>query len=242
MLSRAAAGFVIATTRRHGHALQVIPLHSSTSRRAFVARLALGGAVLSTPRAFAARRVLTPSQTEGPFYPDRLPLDTDNDLVRIQPGERDAAGTVTWLRGRILDRRGRAVRNATVEIWQCDHHGVYLHSGSDHGNRRDAAFQGFGRFVTDASGEYLFRTLRPVPYPGRTPHIHFAIKAPGHEKFTTQCYVRGEASNLTDGLWKEIQDPRQRASVTVPFEPLRGSTTGELRARFDVVLGWTPES
>ncbi len=217
------------------------PFRPGAPRRTFISRVTFACAGLLAPAALAARRIPTPSQTEGPFYPDRLPLDTDNDLVRIQPGERDAAGTVTWLRGRILDRRGRPLRNATVEIWQCDRHGVYLHSGSSQAERRDAAFQGFGRFVTDSSGEYLFRTIRPVPYPGRTPHIHFAIKAPGCERFTTQCYVKGEPGNLTDGIWKGFRDDRQRSAVTVPFVPLRGGN-GELRATFDVVLGSTPEA
>ncbi|MCC6231147.1 MAG: intradiol ring-cleavage dioxygenase [Verrucomicrobiales bacterium] len=218
------------------------PLAFSTHRRTFLSRLFLGCAAWPIPAAFAARRVPTPSQTEGPFYPDRLPLDTDNDLVRIQPSESDAAGTVTWLQGRILDARGRAVRNATVEIWQCDQNGAYLHSGSGQADRRDPGFQGFGRFVTGSRGEYLFRTIRPVPYPGRTPHIHFAVKAPGVERLTTQCYVEGDPGNPTDSVWKSIGDARKRAAVTVPFRPVRRARHREYQARFDVVLGWTPEA
>ncbi|MBL9126845.1 MAG: intradiol ring-cleavage dioxygenase [Verrucomicrobiales bacterium] len=220
-------------------------MHSSLvhapDRRRFLNRLALATAFFAVPGAYARALRLTPTQTEGPFYPDRLPLDTDNDLLVLNDALTPAAGTVTWLSGRILDSRGKPIRNATVEIWQCDANGAYLHSGSDQRDRRDAHFQGFGRFVTGSDGGYLFRTIRPVPYPGRTPHIHFAVKSKGREKFTTQCYVRGEPRNAADGIWSSVKDPRQRDAITVPFVPLRGSKAGELTARFDVVLGVAPE-
>jgi protocatechuate 3,4-dioxygenase beta subunit len=176
----------------------------------------------------------------GPFYPDRLPLDTDNDLVVLNDSLRPADGEITYLNGRILDGRGRPIRGAEVEIWQCDQNGVYLHSGSDNGGKRDRNFQGFGRFLTGSSGEYLFRTIKPVPYPGRTSHIHSKIKLGGRTLLVTQCYIADHPANLRDGIWKEIKDLRQRAAVTVPFRPLRGSRAGELAARFDVVLGLTP--
>ncbi|MDO8544327.1 MAG: protocatechuate 3,4-dioxygenase [Opitutaceae bacterium] len=213
-----------------------------TDRRRFLIQLALGTAMFTVPGAFAAELVRTPRQTEGPFYPDRLPLDTDNDLLVVNDGITPAVGAVTYLSGRVLDASGSPVRNALVEIWQVDHHGVYLHSGSASHARRDTNFQGFGRFLTGASGEYLFRTIKPVPYPGRTPHIHFAVKLPRREKFTTQCYIEGEAQNERDGVLRRITDRRARASVIVPFAPLPGSRAGELAARFDIVLGLTPEA
>jgi len=211
-------------------------------RRRFLSALAAGGAFWTVPGAFAAALQLTPAQTEGPFYPDRLPLDTDNDLIVLNDATTPALGTVTYLSGRVLDLRGRPIRNAVVEIWQADHHGVYLHRGSAGGERRDPGFQGYGRFLTGSGGEYLFRTIRPVAYPGRTPHIHMAVKSPGREKLTTQCYIRGEKGNATDGVLKAIRDERARNSVIVAFDPLKGSQAGELSARFDVVLGLTPEA
>ena len=197
--------------------------------------------MFTTRGAFASQLVRTPPQTEGPFYPDKLPLDTDNDLLIVNDGITPAVGDVTWLSGRVLDARGTPVRNALVEIWQCDHNGVYLHSGSDNAGKRDLHFQGFGRFLTGSSGEYVFRTIKPVSYPGRTPHIHFALKLKGQDKFTTQCYIKGEAQNEKDGVYKEIKDPKARRAVTVAFDPLKGSHAGELAARFDIVLGLTPK-
>jgi protocatechuate 3,4-dioxygenase beta subunit len=195
-----------------------------------------------TPGAFAEELVKTPRQTEGPFYPDKLPLDTDNDLLVINDGITPAVGEVTWLSGRILDANGNPMRNALVEIWQVDRKGAYLHTGSANRTERDSNFQGFGRFHTGSTGEYLFRTIKPVAYPGRTPHIHFAVKTKGRDKFTTQCYVKGEPRNEKDGVLRGIRDPKARESVIVPFEPLRDSKIGELAARFDIVLGFTPEA
>jgi protocatechuate 3,4-dioxygenase beta subunit len=211
-------------------------------RRAFLKGAALGAAALAAPGALAAELVRTPSQTAGPFYPDRLPLDTDNDLLLLNDADRLGAGEITWLSGRILDARGNPLRAAVVEIWQVDGNGVYLHGQSGNGKKRDARFQGFGRFLTGPDGEYLFRTIKPVPYGSRTPHIHFAVRMPGMEAFTTQCYVEGEPLNERDGVLGRIADAAERRSVVVPFQALQGSRTGELEARFDIVLGFTPRA
>ena len=211
------------------------------SRRAFIGGIAAGFAALQTPGTFAEELTRTPSQTEGPFYPDKLPLDTDNDLLIINDTIDAAVGEVTYLSGRILDASGSPIRNATVEIWQVDHHGAYLHSGSGNRDKRDSHFQGFGRFLTGRSGEYAFRTIKPVPYPGRTPHIHFAVKVPQQEKFTTQCYVKGHPGNAKDGILRSMRDEKARESLLVDFAPVKESKIGELTARFDIVLGFTPQ-
>jgi protocatechuate 3,4-dioxygenase beta subunit len=212
---------------------------ASPSRRAFVRSLAFGGAALATRGAFAEALTITPSSTEGPFYPDHLPLDTDNDLIIINDALTPAIGEITHLGGRILDADGKPLRNAVVEIWQVDGNGVYLHSQSA-GAKRDANFQGYGRFLTGSSGEYYFRTVKPVPYPGRTPHIHFAINSHGKRVLTTQMYVKDEAGNDRDGIYRSIRDAKQRESVTIDFQPLPESKLGELAAKFDIVLGQTP--
>jgi protocatechuate 3,4-dioxygenase beta subunit len=209
-------------------------------RRDFVHRIAFGAAAFAAPGAFAEALTLTPRQTEGPFYPDHLPLDTDNDLIIVNDSLTPAVGEITHLGGRVLDAEGRPIRNAEIEIWQVDGHGVYLHSKSA-GEKRDANFQGYGRFLTGSSGEYYFRTVKPVPYPGRTPHIHFAISRRGNRVLTTQLYVKGEERNERDGIYRGISDEKQRAAVTTAFEPLKNSKVGELAANFDIVLGITPE-
>ena len=211
-------------------------------RRLFLRNLSFAAALFTVPGAFAEELVRTPRQTEGPFYPTQLPLDTDNDLIIVNDGLTPAVGDITHLNGRILDSSGKPIRNALVEIWQVDKHGAYLHSGSDNYGSRDKNFQGFGRFMTGSTGEYYFRTIKPVPYPGRTPHIHFAVKMKGHDKFTTQCYIKGDPGNEKDGIYKSIRDTKARDSVTIDFAPLKSSKVGELAARFDIVMGYTPEA
>ena len=212
-------------------------------RRRFLGQLASGLLVVtSSGAAFAEELVRTPRQTEGPFYPDKLPLDTDNDLLIVNNAITPAVGEITQLSGRILDARGEPVRNALIEIWQVDRNGSYLHTRSANGGARDTNFQGYGRFVTGSTGEYRFRTIKPVPYPGRTPHIHVKVSKGDNELLTTQCYVSGERANARDGVLQGIRDPKQRASVIVPFLPLKESRAGELAARFDIVLGFTPSA
>lgn len=212
------------------------------TRRGFLGAMTVGAAALTVPGAFAEELTRTPAQTEGPFYPDKLPLDTDNDLLIINDTITPAVGDITHLTGRILDANGNPIRNAVVEIWQCDQHGAYLHTKSGNAENRDSNFQGFGRFLTGRKGEYYFRTIKPVPYPGRTPHIHFAVKVPKKKDFTTQCYVKGDPGNAKDGILKSIRDPKALASVMVDFVPLQESKIGELAASFDIVLGFTPEA
>jgi protocatechuate 3,4-dioxygenase beta subunit len=208
------------------------------NRRAFLRNMSAGAAFFTFPGLFADELVQTPRQTQGPFYPDKLPLDTDNDLLVINETITPAVGEITWLSGRVLDARGEPIRNAVVEIWQCDKNGVYLHSKTGNPDKRDNNFQGFGRFITASNGAYVFRTIKPVPYPGRTPHIHFMLKLKGRENFTTQCYIEGEPGNERDGVLKGIKDPKAKASVIVPFTPIKDSRIGELAARFDIVLGF----
>jgi protocatechuate 3,4-dioxygenase, beta subunit len=210
-------------------------------RRTFLGGAALGAASLYVPGVFAEELTRTPPQTEGPFYPDRLPLDTDNDLLVINDSLNPGVGEITWLSGRILDLTGNPLKNATVEIWQCDNNGAYLHTGTTNAERRDRNFQGFGRFLTGSTGEYLFRTIKPVPYPGRTPHIHFCVKLKGKKEFVTQCYIKGHPGNERDGIYRSLRDPKDQAALTVDFAPLAQSKLGELAAKFDIVLGKTPE-
>jgi protocatechuate 3,4-dioxygenase, beta subunit len=214
---------------------------ATSGRRQFLRNLSLTAAFFTVPGAFAEQLILTPRQTEGPFYPDHLPLDTDNDLIIVNDSLTPASGKITHLSGRVLDSRGDPIRNALVEIWQVDGNGVYLHSGDKHA-KRDPNFQGFGRFMTGSTGEYYFRTIKPVPYPGRTSHIHLALKMKGRDKWTTQCYVKGEAQNEQDGVYRGIKDPKARESVTIDFAPIPASRAGELSAKFDMVMGFTPSA
>ncbi|MCB1097991.1 MAG: intradiol ring-cleavage dioxygenase [Verrucomicrobiae bacterium] len=216
----------------------------SCHRRDFLRLATLGSATLfTTAGAFAEALTLTPPATEGPFYPDKMPLDTDNDLIVVSDRITPAVGAITHLSGHVFDIKGRPIPNALVEIWQCDSNGVYLHTGSSDKNKdkQDKDFQGYGRFLTDRKGRYYFRTIKPAPYPGRTPHIHFAISKGNKRILTTQMYVKGDPGNPADGILKQITDPNQLASVMIDLRPIKESHAGDLQARFDIVVGWTPE-
>ncbi len=211
-----------------------------TRRRLLVGGLTFGAAALLKPGAFAEELTRTPAMTEGPFYPDRLPLDTDSDLVIVNNSITPAVGTITHLTGRVLNPSGEPMRDLTVEIWQVDNRGVYLHTADSGQRQRDRNFQGFGRATTNRQGEYRFRTIRPVPYPGRCPHIHFKVKRGDRELVTTQCFIAGHPQNRNDGILRTIRDPFDRQLVLIDFTPIRESRIGEVAARFDIVIGVTP--
>ena len=215
------------------------PLHLP-SRRLFLASAAISAtSPLWTVRgAFAEELTRTPSQTEGPFYPNKLPLDTDNDLLVVNDGITPAVGDITHLTGKILDAKGNPVKNAVVEIWQCDANGVYIHTkdAEPQKDKQDKNFQGFGRFVTGSTGEYYFRTIKPVPYSVRTPHIHFKVKQGRKELLTTQMYIKGFPGNEKDGIWKGTPAGKPRDALTIDFEKVKNSKTGEWSANFVIVL------
>jgi protocatechuate 3,4-dioxygenase, beta subunit len=203
-------------------------LASHLSRRTAAAALVALPACWSGARAQnAPPRRPTPAQTEGPFYPVELPADSDGDLLRN--------GTLSYTQGQpavvegvVTDLQGKPLAGAQVEIWQCDQAGHYHHPG-DRG-RADPGFQGFGRVTVGSDGAYRFRTIRPAPYSGRTPHIHVKVKLRQRELLTTQLYVAGDANNERDFLWRNLG--AERELVTVPFRP---GPEG-VRASFPIVI------
>jgi protocatechuate 3,4-dioxygenase beta subunit len=218
------------------------PIEPFLTRRGLLrGGIALGAMALTAPRLLAAELTRTPPLTEGPFYPDRLPLDQDNDLLIVHGNTTQAAGEVTHLSGRVLSRSGEPIRNAVVEIWQVDHRGVYLNTADSGHRQRDTNFQGFGRFETGSTGEYRFRTIKPVPYTGRTPHIHVKVKKGGRELLTTQIFVNGDPQNRSDMVLGGLRDPFDRELVLVDFKPMLGSKQSALSARFDIIVGATPQ-
>lgn len=209
------------------------PSRRDLLRAAGPALLGLGIARLG----LAATLPATPAQTAGPFYPKTLPLDSDNDLVRVTGHAKQASGVVTHVLGRVLDVTGKPLSNARLEIWQCDSRGHYHYVDDRPSPLLDADFQGYGRTISAEDGSYRFRTIRPVRYPGRTPHIHFAVAAPSGGHLITQMYVAGEPLNENDPVLAQIRDPTERARVIVPLTPAPQIETDALVAAFDIVVG-----
>ena len=215
------------------------------SKRRFLKAMAASATAFTAPGVFAQRLTETARTGDGPFYPDRMPLDTDNDLLIVNDALTPAVGEITHLTGRLFDVSGAPVRNAFIEIWQADMHGSYIHTGGRNDGRIDGNFQGYGRFLTDAEGRYYFRTIKPVSYTlvgqFRAPHIHVAVSKAGRRIMATQALVKGHPDNAGDLVVERIRDPAQLETLMVEYRPLPGSELGELTANFDVVLGRTAQ-
>ena len=152
----------------------------------------------------------TPSQAEGPFYPVEKPADRDNDLVVVAGGSVEAAGEEMLLSGRLLYTDGDPVAGATIEIWQVDTNGVYLHPDDPGLAQRDGNFQGYGESVTDETGEWSFRTINPGYYEPRPRHIHFKVVIDDAVVLTSQIYfsddpeASGESPSLVAAVTRDI--------------------------------------
>ncbi|KZN13593.1 dioxygenase family protein [Marinomonas sp. TW1] len=195
------------------------------SRRRFLRRgLIITGLAALARNGVAA--VVTPRATEGPFYPTPVMRfnDTDNDLVKVRGKVEEAGGEVIHLHGNIRSKSGQPLVGYRIEIWQCDVNGKYLHSGDDNNIEYDTGFQGFGYDITDADGAYRFKTIKPTPYPGRTPHIHVKVLDGRREKLTTQFYIADEPSNRSDGVFRRMS-VTEADSVSMVFVMNEGLLT-----------------
>jgi len=207
--------------------------HVSARRRACSAIVATALLPLVPPRAEAATLDPTPSQAEGPFYPKTLPVDRDADLTQVIGRAAKAMGTPLYLTGRTLARDGRPVANATIELWQCDVYGRYHHAG-DEGVPRDDNFQGYGVVITDSEGRYAFKTIRPVPYSGRPPHLHVRVRRASGSTLTTQIYIAGDAVGGDPVLGGSPQGTL--ALLSMSLAPASGREADALAGAFDFVL------
>lgn len=162
--------------------------------------------------------------TEGPFYPPRAWrerwTDWDADLTRVQRGSEVATAQGEWLglQLNVVDTRDRIIDNAEVEIWQCDALAHYHHPKvAQTEGRYDPAFQGFGATRSAADGSARFRTIKPVPYPGRTPHIHVLLRHPSFGELASQLFVAGHPGNERDFLWRRLGED-ERSALDMPLQ------------------------
>jgi protocatechuate 3,4-dioxygenase beta subunit len=216
-----------------------MPNSKFTRRRLIGVSVAIAGNswFIGSTRSAGATLQPTPAQTAGPFYPVTFPPDSDNDLIHVAGHSGSARGTAARITGRVLDRDGRPVSGARVEIWQCDANGRYHYVRDDRADRpRDDNFQGYGTATADPSGVYQFLTIKPVAYPGRTPHIHFAVSGRGFERFVTQMYVAGEPENAIDPVLTGVRDPVLRDRLIVALNPAHDANPAVLKGEFDIVL------
>lgn len=190
-------------------------------RQALAALVSLPAAATAQAPGAAVARPPTPRQSLGPFYPrtpEERPRETDADLVVVQAERVLSRGVPLYLTGRVLDGGGMPVAGARIEIWQCDANAVYHHPAGGAEAERDPNFQGYGQTLTESDGAFHFRTIRPVAYPGRTPHIHVRVEARGRASLATQLYLAGEAGNARDFLFRQLS-AEERAQLTLALRP-----------------------
>ncbi|KZL20008.1 dioxygenase family protein [Pseudovibrio sp. WM33] len=188
---------------------------NKTSRRNLLGSItAFAFGVLFGSKGYA--QVMTPHSTEGPYYPrpNMRMADVDRDLVRVIGQVRKAGGEVITLRGKVCDRNGSPRAGLRVEIWQCDLNGKYLHPGDRKNIEYDQGFQGFGYDITNEDGKFRFRTIKPVPYTGRTPHIHLKILDGNQELLTSQLYIARDPRNSRDSIYSRMS-PEEAESVSM---------------------------
>jgi protocatechuate 3,4-dioxygenase, beta subunit len=203
--------------------------------------IASGVTLLTAPWRSIAQQVTrrTPAQILGPFYPVLKPTDQDTDLTTIAGRAGRAQGQVIYMAGRVVNRHGKPVPAAQMEIWQANSHGRYTHQSDDHELQLDPNFDGYARLVTDAEGRYRFKTIKPGPYPDdgagamRAPHIHFEVTGRVN-RLVTQLYFAGDPLNEKDRFLATAAANRGR--LIVELSPLPGDKEKALTANWDIVL------
>ena len=213
-------------------------MSESQMRRQLILATAAAFGLAAIPaswRAWAAALLRTPPQTEGPFYPLERPSAIDNDLVHVAGRDGVAAGELATVSGRVLDVSGRPVQGVLVEIWQANAYGRYQDRRDSSPAPLDPRFKGYGTCLTDAEGAYAFHTIKPVPYTGRAPHIHFALQSAAVPRLVTQMYVDGAAENGRDFVLRGLS-AAERRQVIVGFDKATADGQAAWNARFDIVV------
>ena len=169
----------------------------------------------------------TPADYEGPFYPVTRQEDIDNDLVQVKGQSGTAQGDILHLSGVVVNTRGEALKNLTIEIWQTDPHGRYNHPGDATPGERDPNFQYWGATTTDADGRFFFKTIVPGAYNPRPAHIHYKVLQEGKVILTGQIYFREHNPTRLPSMTSQIE------LQTVDMKPVND---GEFETFFRIVL------
>lgn len=208
-------------------------------RRLLACAASLASLGVGAPARAAGAAPVLPRMTDGPFYPPPSwrtgRIEADADLTRVAGARAPAAGDHLELAARVVDANGRPVDGATVEIWQCDVHGRYRHP-DDAGSPVDPGFQGFGTATSARDGALAFRTIRPAPYSGRTPHIHVKVRHAAFGDLTSQLFVAGDPGNARDFLWRQL-DAAGRGAVELRLVRAPAGAGVAWRAMQDLVVG-----
>ncbi len=198
-------------------------------------------ASVALPSRAQSVRLKLPPVTEGPFYPplrwraQHSDWDADLTQVRLKGQTLVAQGEHMGLDLRVVDAQGQPVDRLEFEIWQCDVNSVYRHPSERNEDRMDKGFQGFGLALTNAQGAVAFRTIKPVAYPGRTPHIHIKLRHASFGELTSQLFLAGEPGNPRDGIWRRL-GPAAQGALDMALVPTQAAGL-RWRVQHTVVVG-----
>jgi protocatechuate 3,4-dioxygenase alpha subunit len=165
------------------------------------------------------------SQTIGPYLRIGLEWMVIEDLAA-----QGVAGERVRIEGRVVDGEGKPVNDAAVEIWQANSHGRYASPEDRQDKPLESQFRGYGRSLTDDSGAFRFKTIKPGRVPGpdgkpQAPHLVVTIFMRGLLKqLVTRMYFPDDAANAADPVLNLV--PAER----------RGTLVAKKRA--DGVLEW----
>lgn len=187
----------------------------------------------------------TISEITGPVFGHSVLGELDNDLIHnfAKPGE-SAIGERIIVHGRVLDERGRPVSGTLLEFWQANAGGRYRHKKESYLAPLDPNFGGCGRTITDENGDYVFRTIKPGPYPWpngpndwRPAHIHFSVFGHGFgQRLITQMYFEGDPLIWRCPIVRTIPDKAAIEQLIAPLD-MNATIPMDMRAyKFDIVL------
>jgi protocatechuate 3,4-dioxygenase, beta subunit len=182
------------------------------------------------------------AEITGPVYGHERMGPLDHDLTRQHAGQ--PLGERVIVTGRVLDGDGRPVRNALVEIWQCNAAGRYIHRVDQHPAPLDPNFTGAGRTLTDDEGRYRFITIKPGAYPWqnhpnawRSAHIHMSLFGPAFAtRLVTQMYFPGDPLFYQDPIFNSVRDPKHRDLMICAFDLSETVPEWALAYHFDIYL------
>jgi protocatechuate 3,4-dioxygenase beta subunit len=214
------------------------------NRRSILKKSLLGLGAVTTFKATASSLLeacgATPAQTEGPFYPIKDQVDKDWDLTQVIGKTEGALGEIHILKGIVQDGSCKPISNAVVEIWQACETGKYNHPGDPTKAKLDPNFQYWGRVITNAKGEYMFKTIKPGAYNAtatwiRPPHIHMKVQLRGFEELTTQIYWEGDQYNRGDRILQNLRS-EDRNKIIIKFNEVKDAGKVYYEGHFPITL------
>jgi protocatechuate 3,4-dioxygenase beta subunit len=184
------------------------------------------------------------SEVTGPAFGQHELGALDNDLILNYAKSGEPVGERIIVHGFVLDGTARPVPGALVEFWQANASGRYRHRNDTYIGSIDPNFGGCGRCITDAEGRYVFRTVKPGPYPFRNrvndwrpAHIHFSVFGSGFaQRLITQMYFEGDPLIRHDAIINTIPDAAARDRLVARLDMDAAVPLDTLAYRWDIVL------